>query len=183
MSDKQILPSDITAFWLNAGKDKWFVKDDSFDQLIVENYQPLWQKALAGRLASWCDSDEGLLALTIVLDQFPRNMFRQDVRAFCSDKDARKVATKALEKNVDQRVDPQLRPFLYLPFEHSENLDDQKKSMQLFTALGDERLLHFAQVHYDIINQFGRFPHRNAVLGRTTTREEKAFLDAGGFTG
>ncbi|AQT43016.1 Uncharacterized conserved protein, DUF924 family [Bartonella apihabitans] len=135
MGKLQITPGEIISFWLDAGKDKWFGQDEQFDALIRENFLTLWRVALSGRLKHWLESDEGLLALTIILDQFPRYMFRGDPRAYCSDNDARKIAQLALEKRTDQRIAPELRGFLYMPFEHSEKIADQEKSIELFTAL------------------------------------------------
>ncbi|TJX00435.1 DUF924 domain-containing protein, partial [Neisseria gonorrhoeae] len=129
-------------------------------------------------------SDEGALALTIVLDQFPRNLFRGDAETFSSDPLAREVASRAIERGVDTRTDPRLREFLYLPFEHSEDLDDQERCVALFSQYDcHPDNLKYAEDHADIIRRFGRFPHRNRVLGRQTTAEEQAFLDAGGFSG
>ena len=177
MGKLQIAPSEIISFWLNAGKDKWFSQDEQFGALIRENFLTLWRAALAGRLKHWLESDEGLLALTIILDQFPRYMFRDDPRAYCSDKDARKTAQLALENHTDQRIAPELRGFLYMPFEHSEEIADQEKSIELFTALKNEIMLQSAEIHCDIIKKFGRFPHRNKIVGRKTKPDEQMFLD------
>jgi uncharacterized protein (DUF924 family) len=134
-------------------------------------------------LSSWEDSDDGTLALTIVLDQFPRNMFRGLAKAFSSDALAREVATRALARGVDRRIAPPLLQFLYLPFMHSEELEDQIRCVLLFQAGDDAENLRYAEEHADIIRRFTRFPHRNQALGRITTPEERAFLDAGGFSG
>ena len=143
----------------------------------------LWQEAAIGRLSSWETSDAGALALTIVLDQFPRNMFRGLAKAFSSDRLAREVAARALVRGVDKRINPPLLQFLYLPFMHSEELADQIRCVLLFQGGSDRENLRYAEIHADIIRRFGRFPHRNGVLGRITTAEEQAFLDAGGFSG
>jgi uncharacterized protein (DUF924 family) len=119
----------------------------------------------------------------IVLDQFPRNMFRQDGRAFAADAAAREIADRALVRGFDQQVSEKERLFFYLPFEHSEKLADQERCCALIRALGDPDLLRWAELHADVIRRFGRFPHRNAVLGRTTTVEERDFLDNDGFAG
>ena len=177
MGKLQITPGEIISFWLDAGKDKWFGQDEQFDALIRENFLTLWRAALSGRLKHWLESDEGILALTIILDQFPRYMFRDDPRAYCSDNDARKIAQLALEKQTDQRIAPELRGFLYMPFEHSEKIADQEKSIELFTALKNETLLQSAEIHCDIIRQFGRFPQRNKIVGRKTSPDEQIFLD------
>jgi uncharacterized protein (DUF924 family) len=172
---------DILAFWREAGPDRWYTRDADFDALVRERFLDLWQQAAAGRLSSWESSDDGALALVIVLDQFPRNMFRGLARAFSSDALARDVAARAISRGVDTRTGTPLLQFLYLPFMHSEELADQLHCVGLFQR--DPENLRYAEEHADIIRRFGRFPHRNGPLGRTTTPEEKAFLDAGGFSG
>ena len=176
-------PSDILTFWRDAGYDRWYGKDDAFDQELRDRFMGTWEAARDGKLSAWQDSDDGALALVIVLDQFPRNMFRDDPRAFSTDPLARTVALRAIEENRDSRVDPKLLSFLYLPFEHSEAMHDQERCIELFRAKGDPDGLKWAVLHADIIRKFGRFPHRNAVLGRKTTPEEAAFLAEGGFSG
>ena len=176
-------PADILAFWREAGYDRWYKKDDAFDTEVRRRYLDLWQQAIAGELSSWETSDDGALALVIVLDQFPRNIFRGDAKAFSSDGLAREVATRALVRGVDQRIAPPLLQFLYLPFMHSEELADQIRCVILFQASDDPENLRYAEEHADIIRRFGRFPHRNGAFGRITTPEEQAYLDAGGFTG
>ena len=175
--------SDVLAFWREAGAERWYTRDADFDATMRERFLDLWQDAAAGRLASWEDSDDGALALVIVLDQFPRNMFRGLAKAFSSDALAREVAVRALARGVDARTDPPLQQFLYLPFMHSEDLADQIRCVDLFHGGDDPENLRYAEVHADIIRRFGRFPHRNRVLGRTTTPEEQAYLDADGFSG
>ncbi|HET7888729.1 MAG TPA: DUF924 family protein [Bradyrhizobium sp.] len=176
-------PGDVLAFWREAGPERWYTRDDAFDASLRERFLDLWQEAVAGRLSSWEDSDDGTLALVIVLDQFPRNMFRGTAQAFASDGRAREVAARALGRGVDQRVQPPMRQFLYLPFMHSEELADQIRCVILFQAGDDRENLRYAEEHADIIRRFGRFPHRNGALGRLTTPDEQAFLDAGGFSG
>ena len=175
--------SDILAFWREAGSERWYKRDDAFDASVRERFLALWQQALAGELSSWETTDDGALALVIVLDQFPRNMFRGDPKAFSSDALAREVAHRALWRGADKRIDAALLEFLYLPFMHSENLTDQLRCVELFRTTADTENLHYAEEHADIVRRFGRFPHRNRVLGRTTTPEEQAFLDGGGFSG
>jgi uncharacterized protein (DUF924 family) len=160
-------PAEVVAFWREAGADKWFAKIPEFDEEIRRRFMPTYEAAAAGNLASWANSAEGALALLILLDQFPRNMFRGNPRAFAT----------------DPQVPPELRAFFYVPFEHSENLTDQEHGIALYKAAGDADGLKWAELHADIIRRFGRFPHRNAVLGRTTTPAEQAFLDGGGFAG
>jgi uncharacterized protein (DUF924 family) len=178
-----VSPSDVLAFWRAAGAERWFKKDSAFDAEIRTRFSDTWRQAAAGDLASWGETAEGALALVLVLDQFPRNMFRGEARAFATDALAREVADRAIANGFDQTVPVAERAFFYLPFEHSENLADQECAIALFRATGDADLLKWAQLHADIIRRFGRFPHRNTVLGRTSTREEQAFLDQGGFAG
>jgi uncharacterized protein (DUF924 family) len=176
-------PDDILAFWREAGRDGWYRHDAAFDAEVRRRFLATWQKAATGELSSWETSDDGALALTIVLDQFPRNMFRQDARTYASDGLAREVADRAIDRGADGRIDPALREFFYLPFMHSEHPADQQRCVALFRKAGDSENLRYAEDHADIIRRFGRFPHRNPVLGRPTTPEEQAFLDAGGFSG
>ncbi|AQS41121.1 MAG: PiT family inorganic phosphate transporter [Candidatus Tokpelaia hoelldobleri] len=183
MPGKAITPQTVIDFWHKAGTERWFRKDDTFDAEIRHSFLSLWQKAAADGLRDWRMNDAGLLALILVLDQFPRNMFREDPRAFSTDSLARETAHLVLQQQADTRTDKQLRGFLYLPFEHSEDMADQQLSLRLFHQLGDAEMLRFAEIHADIIRRFGRFPHRNAVLDRQTTREEQKFLDEGGFAG
>jgi uncharacterized protein (DUF924 family) len=176
-------PQSVLAFWREAGPEKWFKKDQTFDDAIRTRFLETYEAAAAGRLSDWEQTAEGALALVILLDQFPRNMFRGDARSFAADPLARAVAERALARGYDRNMPIGDRQFFYLPFEHSESMPDQDKCCALFAATGDANLLKWAQLHADIIRRFGRFPHRNAVLGRTTTPEEQAFLDADGFKG
>jgi uncharacterized protein (DUF924 family) len=176
-------PADVLAFWREAGPDRWYDRDDAFDATIHTRFLPAYEAAAAGELSGWETSPEAALALVIVLDQFPRNMFRNDPRAYTADPLARAVADRALARGFDQQVDAGERLFFYLPFEHSEEAEDQARSVALHQTLGDADSLKWAQLHADIIARFGRFPHRNAVLGRATTPDEQAFLDGGGFKG
>jgi len=176
-------PADIITFWRDAGYERWYKKDEAFDAEIRRRFLATWEAAMAGQCDDWQNSDEGTLALLIVLDQFSRNMFRGDPRAFSADAKARDIADGAVARGVDQRLDRVMRQFIYLPFEHSEHLADQERSVALFKALGDAENLRYAEIHEDIIRKFGRFPHRNRVLGRQTTDAEAAFLTSGGFAG
>ncbi len=175
-------PHDVLAFWRAAGPDKWFTKDAAFDEAIRARFLATYEAAAGGALA-WDDTAEGALALLIVLDQFPRNMFRGSARAFAADPLAREVAARTIARGFDQKVSVAERAFFYLPYEHSETLADQELCVALNRARGDPDGLKWAEVHADVIRRFGRFPHRNAALGRATTPEEQAFLDAGGFAG
>jgi len=183
MVEASVTPAEILAFWRDAGPDRWYRRDDAFDAEVCRRFLGLWQCAAAGELASWETSDDGALALVIVLDQFPRNLFRDDVRTYASDPLAREVAHRAIDRGVDARIDPALREFLYLPFMHSEHLPDQLRCIELFRRTENTENLGYAEQHADIIRRFGRFPRRNRILGRPTTPEEQAFLDAGGFSG
>ena len=175
--------ADVVAFWREAGPKRWFEKDFAFDEEIRRRFSELHDAAADGNLAGWERSAEGALALLILLDQFPRNMFRGEARAFATDPMARAIAAGALVRGFDAQVAPELRGFFYLPFEHSEDLGDQERAVAFYQAAGDAEGLKWAELHADIIRRFGRFPHRNAVLGRSTTPEERAFLDGGGFGG
>ncbi len=175
--------TSVLAFWRDAGPEKWFSKDAAFDAEIARRFLPTYEAAAEGRLTSWEDSPQGALALLIVLDQFPRNMFRGSARTFAADPLAREVAARTIARGFDQQFAISERSFFYLPFEHSEALPDQERCCALFRATGDAELLKWAELHADIIRRFGRFPHRNAILGRATTAEERAFLDGGGFAG
>jgi uncharacterized protein (DUF924 family) len=176
-------PQDVLAFWRDAGEKRWWNKDDAFDADIREKFLELWHAASAGGCAHWEQSDEGALALVIVLDQFPRNMFRNDPRTYASDALARDVARRAVDNGTDARLPEDLRGFLYMPFMHSEHLADQERCIVLFERTGNAENAKYAAHHADIIRRFGRFPHRNRLLGRTSTAEEQTFLDAGGFSG
>jgi len=178
-----ITPSGVLAFWREAGREHWYKRDDAFDAEVRRRFLALWHKAVAGELATWEASDDGALALVIVLDQFPRNMFRGTREAFASDALARDVARRAIERGLDRKVDPILLEFLYMPFMHSEHLADQLHCVALFQNTDNAENLKYARDHADIIRRFGRFPHRNRLLGRDTTEDEQAFLDAGGFAG
>jgi uncharacterized protein (DUF924 family) len=174
---------DVVSFWQAAGYDRWFKKDTAFDDEIRTRFLAVHEAAAAGKLAGWEQNAEGALALLILLDQFPRNMFRGDARTFATDPLARAVTAGALVRGFDSQVPKEMRAFFYLPFEHSEDLADQERGLALYKAADDADGLKWAEIHADIIRRFGRFPHRNAVLGRATTPAEQAFLDGGGFAG
>ena len=176
-------PDDVLAFWRAAGPEKWFDKDAAFDRAITERFLASHEAAAAGTLAAWDATPAGALALILLLDQFPRNMFRDSARAFATDPLARAVAARAVAQGFHLRMPEDERHFFALPFEHSENPADQDRSLALSREIGGGTADKWAELHADIIRRFGRFPHRNAVLGRTTTAAEQAFLDAGGFKG
>ena len=181
--DEPIGPPDVLAFWRAAGQDKWFEKDPAFDAAIAERFAGLLRTAAEGGLAPGEETPDGALALVIVLDQFPRNMFRGQARTYEADAVARAVADRALERGFDRQVPQDERRFFYLPFMHSDMLPDQTRCLDLARAYGDDEVMTCAEQHADIVRRFGRFPHRNPILGRVTTPEEQAFLDAGGFAG
>lgn len=173
----------VLSFWFGDPEDPgygenreaWFKKDPDFDREIETRFGALIADGAAGRLDSMAESPEGAVALVIILDQFPRNIYRGDARAFAQDAKARAVAERAIAREFDASLMPVMRKFLYLPFEHSEDLADQDLALKLFTPLGAEDL-EWAEKHRNIIAEFGRFPHRNAALGRVSTPEEEAFL-------
>jgi len=176
------LAHDLIAFWRDAGPGRWFRPDAAFDALLRQRFLPAHEAAAAGALAAWADSPEDALALVLLLDQFPRNAFRATPRMYATDAQARAAADTAVRAGFDARVEPALRPFFYLPFMHSERLADLERCIVLSEAVGGETL-RFARHHRDIVARFGRFPHRNAVLGRPSSEEEKRFLAEGGFGG
>ncbi len=176
-------PAEIVDFWRAAGPRKWFARDDALDQTLRERFLALHEAAARVELSGWEQACIPSLALVILLDQFPRNMFRGSAHAFATDPLARAVAGRALARGFDQATDATMRQFFYLPFMHSEDLADQDRSVRLYTALGAPEQLKFAIIHRDIIAKFGRFPHRNRVMGRDATPAEQAFLDGGGFAG
>jgi len=181
-------PGEILGFWFGHEgeegygefREVWFTKDPAFDREIRDRFEPLYEEAAAGKLEGWKDETQSCLALVVVLDQFPRNMFRGDARMYATDGLALAAARHAVEHAYDRELPPYGRLFLYLPFEHSEDLEDQRFSVELFRGLAaqmeSEDLLGYAVRHMEIIERFGRFPHRNEILGRATTPEEAKFL-------
>jgi uncharacterized protein (DUF924 family) len=182
-SQATVNAAEVVSFWREAGADRWFKKDQAFDDAIRQRFLSLHEAAVAGSLKHWEESAEGALALLILLDQFPRNMFRGEARAFATDPLAHAIAAGALVRGFDSHAPGAMRGFFYLPFMHSENLADQERAVAFYKAIGNTDGLKWAELHADIIRRFGRFPHRNAVLGRTTTAAEQAFLNGGGFAG
>ena len=176
---------DILDFWFaEEMRTKWFASTPQLDATIRDQYEPVWEAAMQGELEGWLDSPQGCLALAIILDQFPLNMFRGTPKSFASETKSREVARHAIHEGYDKQIDTARLAFLYMPFMHSENLADQDLSVQLFEAAGLENNLRFAQHHREIVRRFGRFPHRNAILGRGSTAEELVYLDSKeGFKG
>ncbi|MFT6558430.1 DUF924 family protein [Sneathiella sp.] len=179
---------EILDFWFlppahpDYGKprEEWFSKNEEFDALVRDNFLEDFSKATEGHYLDWTDTDMGCLALILLLDQFSRNMFRDDPKAFSADAKAREIARHMIDRGYFDGLSALHKKFAALPFEHSENLHDQEYSMTLFKAFGGEVDIDYAQRHYDIIKKFGRFPHRNAVLNRQSTDEERAFLKTPG---
>ena len=184
----QSSPADVLAFWFGGEgepgygefREEWFRKDETFDREITDRFGGLYERAAAGELDGWREEAEGCLALVIVLDQFPRNMFRGDARTHATDGQALDAAKYATERALDRELPAFQRMFLYMPFMHAENAEDQRRSVELFEGLaaepGGPDVVEYAVGHRDIVERFGRFPHRNAILGRETTPEEAEFL-------
>ena len=170
----------VVAFWRDAGYAKWFQGGARFDDDCRDRFHGAHFAAARREFEDWMDSAEGALALMLLLDQIPRNIFRGSGHAFATDPLARHYAARALAAGFDRQCDPELRLFFYMPFEHSEDAADQARSVELFTAMGDDNYLKYALAHRDAIARFGRFPHRNRGLGRENTPDEQAWLDAGG---
>lgn len=191
MADLSAAAREVLDFWLApAMVPRWFVLDEQLDAQIRQRFGGLVEQAQRGELDDWRTSPRSGLALLILLDQFPRNLFRGDARAFASDPAAQQLALEMIGRGDDLRIPVAQRLFVYLPLEHAENPDLQDRSVQLFTAMAAEAndedkamaqlYLDYARKHRDAIARFGRFPGRNAALGRPGTPEEKSFLDAGG---
>ena len=173
----------LVAFWRDAGPGKWFGGGPAFDAECRVRFLDAHLAAARREFDGWMESADGALALLLLLDQIPRNIYRGSAHGYATDPLARRHASAAIAAGHDRAFEPALRAFFYLPFEHSEDIADQEHSLALFTALGDGNYLAYAQAHRDVIARFGRFPHRNAALGRDSTPEEQAWLDAGGGFG
>ena len=174
---------DLIDFWFaESSKARWYQSTHDFDQQCLDRFGKLVEAASAGRLDQWAETPSGALALCLLLDQMPRNIYRSTPKAFQSDPKALSTATDAIERGFDQELDLEKRPFLYLPFMHSEALAAQERSISLSKTLGNEEAVKHAIEHADTIRRFGRFPHRNAILGRVSTDEEKAYLKSGAKT-
>ena len=185
MDAKDPRAASILAFWFgNGDRDKrWFEKNRAFDDEVRQRFLALHGESAAGSLAHWKNDAADCLALIVLLDQFPRNMFRGEARTYSTDAAARDVADRALARGFDQQVARPERQFFYLPFMHSEDHADQERCVMLARGYGDDQFTRYAEDHADIVRRFGRFPHRNAALRRATSAEEQAFLDGGGFAG
>lgn len=193
-------PTEVLEFWLGSAPDDpesvakaskcWYIKDDGFDAEIRDRFGAAIERARRGAFSDWAETPEGALALVILLDQFPRNAYRGTADAFAGDPVALAVASGAVERGVDRELSCPGRAFLYHPFEHSEDPEDQERSVALFETLAADApeewrefaadFVPYAHAHRDVIARFGRFPHRNALLGRVDTPVERAYLDRGG---
>ena len=178
-------PDDILKFWLDdVGPTGWYTQSDALDKEIAVRFRPMWEAANDGAYSMWLTYPTGALVYIILLDQFPRNMFRDDARAFATDKAALAMAKIAVSKNWDLKIDEPARQFFYLPMMHSENLRDQERCIRLMKdrmpGAGDGNLIH-AKAHREIIRKFGRFPYRNAALQRKFTAPEQDYVSRGGY--
>lgn len=173
----------ILDFWREAGPEKWFAKDDAFDADIRRRFLAAVEAAARGELNDWEETPDGVYALLLLLDQFPRNLYRGSPQAFAADPLALAVAERAIARGFDQAFENPERRFIYMPLMHSEDLADQQRCVALCEAADDPEGVKFAEIHRDIIRDFGRFPHRNPVLGRQSSAKERRFLDDGGFSG
>jgi uncharacterized protein (DUF924 family) len=179
---RQTAATAVIEFWCDAGPGLWFAKDDAFDRRFRDRFLMSHEAAARGELAGWLATADGALALVLLLDQFPRNAFRGTPRMYATDPLARDVAAAAIDAEHDRAVEARLPLFFYLPYGHSEDLADQERSVALARRLGQPDLSH-AERHRDIVRRFGRFPHRNPILGRAMRPEEQRFLDGGGYRG
>jgi uncharacterized protein (DUF924 family) len=177
------IPNDVLTFWRQAGPQKWFKPNAAFDEACRLKFEPVHHRAARGEYDTWAETPEGALALVLLLDQFPRNLYRRSAHAFATDGKARAVARTAVNRGFHRQVEPELAQFFVLPFEHSEDVADQDEALALAVELDDAEILKWVTIHRDIVVRFGRFPHRNPALGRSSTPQEQAFLDDGGFSG
>ena len=184
----QSSPAEVLDFWFGGEGDpeygefrsRWFQKDEAFDREVTNRFADLYEEAAAGKLDGWREGAESCLALVICLDQFPRNMFRGDARTHATDTEALDAAKYAIERALNRELPAFQRMFLYMPFMHAENVEDQRRSVELFEGLaaepGGPDVVEYAVGHREIVERFGRFPHRNPLLERETTPEEAEFL-------
>ena len=165
---------EVLAFWFAAGEGKWWKADPEFDAGVRKRFEDLWERERENVPEHFLGTADEALAAVILFDQFPRNMFRGHADQFSTDPLALAVAKGAVDRGYDDGMTPERRGFLYMPFQHSEDLRDQVRALLLFTALGDAKQLDYARKHHDVIARFGRFPHRNEMLGRKPTAMEQA---------
>ncbi|MEZ5477375.1 MAG: DUF924 family protein [Thiolinea sp.] len=180
-----LAPTDILNFWYSPPmSEHWFSSTPAIDDEIRSRFEQIWEQARAGRLDHWRQSAEGCLALCIILDQFPLNMFRGHPQSFSTEQQAVAVTRHAVAQGFHQQLPQAQLSFLFMPLMHSENMEDQHESLRLFEAAGLKDNLRFARHHFGIVERYGRFPHRNAILGRSSTPEERAYLASDeAFTG
>ncbi len=178
-----LTPAQVVAYWIEAGPQKWFAKDAAFDSAFTELCRETHFAAARRELDAWAETPEGALALIILLDQLPRNAFRQTAHMFATDSLALMFAKAAIANGYDRHVAGDLRPFILMPLMHSESLADQEELLSMLDEAETPETFKFAVIHRDIIARFGRYPHRNACLGRDTTADEAIFLKSGGFAG
>ena len=177
LNTPQKTPDELISFWFSARvRPLWFNSMPEFDAELREHYLATYRAALAGELAHWADTAEGALALVICLDQLPLNMFRGQLESFAGEAPSRLIAETAIKQGFDQALSDEQKAFLYMPYMHSENLADQDRVLELFAQAGLMDNLQWAKHHREIVARFGRFPHRNAILGRESTAEERAWL-------
>ena len=168
---------DVLDFWFGLKPEQWFAVDPDLDAELRERFGELWEEQRAFPVSNFLGSADEALAAILLFDQFPRNIFRGHADQFASDDMALAIAKAAVERGYDEQVEQPRRAFFYMPYEHSEDMDEQRRAVALFTALGDPELLGYAKKHHDVIERFGRFPHRNAILGRTPRADEVAAGD------
>lgn len=180
-----ITPKEIIDFWFSDKvKKRWFSSTPEFDKRLTEKYEAVWEKASSGGLDEWSDDPDGCLALLIILDQFPLNMFRGQAKSFKTERRSVEIARNAVKKELDQKIYKDKLAFLYMPFMHSEDLADQDMSVKLYRENNLEANIAFAEHHREIIRRFGRFPHRNRILGRESSADETRYLASeNAFTG
>jgi uncharacterized protein (DUF924 family) len=174
---------DVIDYWLAAGEERWFFKNPAFDGALSTRFKSALADARNGAFDHWAETPQGSLGLVILLDQLSRNIHRGTPLAFAADRKALALSKSVIAKGFDHRFPPPLALWFYMPFEHAEDMDAQMRCVALFTTRGPLEMIHYASFHRDIIARFGRFPHRNAILGRASRPEELAFLAAGGFAG
>ncbi|MCB1735078.1 MAG: DUF924 domain-containing protein [Gammaproteobacteria bacterium] len=180
-----VTPRSILEFWYSTAlRTHWFGGSPHIDTEITERFEPIWLAARDGKLDDWAQTPEGALALVIILDQFPLNMYRGKALSFSTEARSREIAAQAIAADLDNHLTSEQKLFLYMPYMHSESLADQARSIELFTKAGMREQLPWAEHHQRIVQRFGRFPHRNAPLGRASTPEETAWLNSDdGFHG
>lgn len=176
-------PEAVATFWEQAGEGRWFFKDAAFDGALKVRFGDALAQARNGAFDDWAETPEGALGLVILLDQMSRNIHRGSAQAFAADARALRIARQSIARGFHQWLPAPRAQWLVMPFEHAEDLDCQRRAVALFGTMGLPGMAYWAEVHLDIIARFGRFPHRNAVLGRVSTPAELTFLESGGFAG